>query len=354
MVGLGFGTDDYGCGEKGYGMRRMKLLVSWMRALGRYVSREFYYTMQDLVSVHGWRHIEPAALAQGPRSVKLSLQDAVGEVPQVILFWETFDLFNAVAPELRELGCRTALFADDLHLPLGDESQRDSKLQALAQCDVALTSYGYIFDEFYPELHSKKQVVWTPHAASPDFALPFNDQPHNAVLLSGAIGSLYPLRLRLQTLLAERRYAIVHHQHPGYGETYDYDNDTRIGRGYARTIHECKAAFTDAATFGYVVAKHFEIPATGALLVADGIVGQPLRRLGFAENIHYISVSEENLEDKIRYVVDERNRPEIDAIRRRGQQLVLAAHMTSDRARLIDRCCASDASHDNLPGLPYD
>jgi hypothetical protein len=331
----------------------MKLLVSWMRALSRYVSREFYYTMQDLMYVHGWRHIEPAALAQGHRSVKFCLQDAVGEIPRVILFWETYDLFNAVAPELRELGCRTALFADDLHLPLGDESKRDAKVQAFAQCDLALTSYGYIFDEFYPELHCKKNVVWTPHAASPDFALPFNDQPQNAILLSGAIGPLYPLRLRLQTLLKERDYAIVHHEHPGYGETYDYESDTRIGRGYARRIHECKAAFTDAATFRYVVAKHFEIPATGALLVADRIVGDFLRQLGFAENIHYMAVSMENLEDSIRYVMDEGNRRKIDAIRRCGQQLVRATHMTSDRARLIDRCCAGDATDADLLGVPY-
>ena len=322
----------------------MKLLVSWMRALSRYVSREFSYTMHDLVSVHGWRHIEPAVLAQGPRPVKLCLEDSVGEVPHVMLFWETYDLFNAVAPELRELGCRTALFADDLHLPSGDESKRNSKLQAFAQCDLALTSYGYVFDDFYPELRSKKKVVWTPHAASPDFVLPFNDRPQNVMLLSGAIGSFYPLRMRLKRSLPSGRYPIVHHQHPGYQETYDYENDTRIGRGYARRIHECKAAFTDAGMFRYVVAKHFEIPATGALLVADSIVGEPLRQLGFAENIHYIPVSAENLEDSIRYIVDESNRPTIDAIRRRGQELVLATHMTSDRARLIDRCCACDAA----------
>jgi hypothetical protein len=325
----------------------MKLLVSWMRALSKYVSREFYYTMQELVCVHGWRHLEPAALALGSKSVKSGLHDAVGEVPQVILFWETYDLFNAVAPELRELGCRTALFADDLHMLLEDESKRDSKLQAFGQCDLALTPYGYIFDEFYPELRGTTKVVWAPHAASPDFALPFNDQPENAILLSGAIGSLYPLRVRLKTLLAEQRYPIVHHEHPGYSETYDHDNDTRVGPGYARRIHGCRAAFTDAAKFKYVVAKYFEIPATGALLVADGVVGEHLKRLGFAENIHYISVSEETLADKISYIVDERNHPNIDAMRRRGQQLVRARHMTSDRARLIDRCCAGDPTHDS-------
>jgi len=129
------------------------------------------------------------------------------------------------------------------------------------------------------------------------------------------------------------------HAHPGSGEAYDYENDTRIGRGYASKIHRFKAAVTDALTFRYLVAKYFEIPATGALLMADGVVGEPLRCLGFMDNVHYISVSEENLEEKIQYVLDENNETRIDAIRQRGQQLVLSSHRTSDRARLIDRSC---------------
>jgi len=322
----------------------MKLLVSWMRGLSGYVSREFYYTMQDLVRVHGWRQIEPGVLSRRPGSLRAELQDSVGGVPDVVLFWETYDLFNAVAEELRDLGCLTALFADDLHMLWGHESKRDSKLLAFALCDIVLSSYAYVFDEFYPELRGKKKTVWTPHAASPDFVLPFNEWPENGILLSGFINPLYPLRLRMKTLLGEGRYAIVQHQHPGYGEAYDYENDTRVGRGYANKIHRFKAAFTDALTFRYLVAKYFEIPATGALLVADGVVGEPLRQLGFLDNVHYISVSEENLEEKVQYVLDEYNATRIDAIRRRGQQLVLSAHRTSDRARLIDGSCTRDVA----------
>jgi hypothetical protein len=319
----------------------MKLLVSWMRELGSYVSREFYYTMQDLVQVHGWRQIQPPVLSQHTDRVKARFLEVLGEIPEVVLFWETYDLLNALMPALRDLGCRAVLFADDLHLLWGHESMREAKLLALSQCDLVLTSYAYVFDDFYPELRGRQAPEWIPHSASPDFVVPFNETPENAILLSGAVGPLYPLRLRMKELQQDGRYAIVRHPHPGYGEAYDYEKDTRIGVGYARTIHRFKAGFTDALTFRYVVAKHFEIPATGALLVADAGVSEPLRQLGFIENVHYVPALLEDLEEKIQYVLDDENSAEIDAIRRRGQQLVLSRHRTCHRAQLIDSVCTA-------------
>ncbi len=317
----------------------MKLLISWMQALSRYVSREFYYTMKDLTGSYGWKQVEPPVLSSRDGSVGARLRDVLGEIPDVVLFWETYDLFNAVVAELLELDCRTALFVDDLHMLWGQESSRDAKLRALSQCDVVLASYAYAFNDFYPELRDRNNVVWIPHAASPDFELPFNKCPENAVLLSGAVGALYPLRLRMKALAKDGRYAIVQHAHPGYSETFDYKTDQRVGPAYAGTIQRFKAAFTDALTFGYVVAKHFEIPATGALLVADRAVAEPLRQLGFMENVHYLSVSEETLEKKIQYVLAAQNAPEIEAMRHSGQQLVLCERRTCDRANLIDRAC---------------
>jgi hypothetical protein len=319
----------------------MKLLVSWMRELGRYVTREFHYTMQDLVRVHGWRHLEPWVLSPHAAAPKARLVELLGDVPETVLFWETYDLFNAIQPALRELGCRLGIFADDLHLLWGQESARDARLRAFYGCDNILTSYVYVFDQFYPELRNRKTVTWVPHSASPDFVLPFNDRPENAILLSGFIGALYPLRMRMKELQEEGCYAIVRHEHPGYGESYDYENDARVGRGYASTIQRFRAGFTDALTYRYVVAKHFEIPATGALLVADSLVSEPLRQLGFVENVHYVPVSANNLEERIQFVLDEDNRAEIDEIRRRGQQLVLGAHRTRDRAKLIDIACSA-------------
>jgi hypothetical protein len=318
----------------------MKLLVSWMDELRTYVTREFYYIMQDLIQAHGWRHLEPHLLSKDPASARSTLLDTLGEIPEAILFWETYDLCIALMPALRELGCLGYLFADDLHQLWGSEHLRDVKLQAFSACDTILSTYATVFEQFYPELDGGRKVVWTPHSASPDFVLPFNPEPENAILLSGAIGEHYPLRGRMRDLQEEGRYAIALQEHPGYVSAYDYERDARVGAGYARNIHRYRAAFNDAATFRYIVAKHFEIPATGSLLLTDGVVREPLSQLGFIENVHYVPVSLENLEDQLRYVLDPHCSPEIDAIRARGQQLVLSRHQTSHRAKLIDTVCA--------------
>jgi hypothetical protein len=259
------------------------------------------------------------------------------ELPEVILFWEGYSFVNRRAREIHALGCQKAIFADDLHWR--DEDVRWSKLLAYLVCDVIIGTYAHRFDSFYPEVHRLKRVVWSPHSASPDFLLTFNDLAENAVFLSGAIGHAYPLRRLMRGLSESGRHRIVHHPHPGYHCGYDHGRDPAVGPGYARAIHRYRTAFTDALIYGYVVAKFFEIPATGALLLADAAVREPLRRLGFVEGEHYVSAPAEDLEDRVREVLDGSNHPRLDAMRRRAQALVRDRHTTSDRARLIDEAC---------------
>jgi hypothetical protein len=220
---------------------------------------------------------------------------------------------------------------------------RRRKLVGYALCDAVLATYGYVWSSFYPELAGAKSVVWVPHSAGPDFMRVYNRQPKNAILLSGAINHYYPMRQLMRRLESEGRYSIVYKAHPGYHCGYNHENNMSVGRGYAESLNEHRAGFTDGLIFKYVVAKHFEIPATGALLFADDSVREPLRQLGFIENEHYVSLSRENLEDRIQYVLDCRNHEELDEIRRRGQKLVWANHKTSDRARLIDEVCSPAA-----------
>ena len=93
------------------------------------------------------------------------------------------------------------------------------------------------------------------------------------------------------------------------------------------------------SVYNYIVAKHFEIAATGSLLMAEENVSPFLRELGFHKDVHYIAVSKRNLESRIRFVLNKENHARLDEIRRRGQSLVLEKHKTSDRASLIDRIC---------------
>jgi hypothetical protein len=89
------------------------------------------------------------------------------------------------------------------------------------------------------------------------------------------------------------------------------------------------------------VAKFFEVPATGALLLADDTVSEPLSRLGFVAGRHYVPVSQKNLKSQIEYVLSESSHDELDQIRRNGYALVHKQHQTCDRARFINAVCAA-------------
>jgi len=317
----------------------MKLIVSQLAALRSYVSREFYYVMTDLMNHYSWRQIETHRLWDGPGTLGAKLLNEFGELPETILFWEGYEFLTAHEVDIRRLECHKFILADDLHW--WNEEMRRNKLLGFALCERILSTYAYVWHDFYPELSGVKNVVWIPHSASPDFMLPYNQHPENSIVLSGALSHHYPLRRQMKMLHAQGTYAITYLPHPGYHCRYDYERNEYIGRAYAETINRHRAGFTDSGMYRYVLAKYFEIPATGALLLADAAVSGPLKELGFIENEHYLPVSKENLEEGIQYVLDEGNHEELDGIRKKGHELVWERHKTADRARQIDELCTT-------------
>ncbi len=315
----------------------MKLIVSHLEESRTYVTRELYYIKHDLMTTHGWTHIECDDLWHGGGTLESKLRKALGTLPECIIFWEAYDLLYKHAFDIQRLKCRKVFFADDLHA--WDRRMREIKLVTFAVCDVILTTYAYGWRSLYPELSSKR-VVWIPHSASPDFMLSYNSDPENVVFLSGAINEAYPLRQQMLKLHKEKSYAIEYFCHPGYFCGYDYDADARVGRGYAERIHKCRVGFADGVfPYSYVVAKCFEIPATGALLLADDALSPYLKELGFVADRNYMSVTSANLEERVNYVLAESHRGEIDQIRKQGQELVQERHKTSDRASHINEVC---------------
>lgn len=312
----------------------MKLVVAPLWALDRYVSREFALVIRELVDSHGWATIDPGLLWDDARPWREILLRAFDRLPEAILFWEGYALINRYARQVAALGCKTAVFADDLHWH--DAAVRWSKLLAFLVCDMVVSTYAPRFESFFPEVYRIKRVVWCPHAASGDFLLPFNDEAENAVFVSGAMSLVYPLRRALVGLSESGAYPIVRHRHPGYHCGFDHARDPSVGPGYARLIRRYRASFTDGSRHRYTVAKFFEIPATGALLLGDGAVGDALHRLGFVPDEHYVPVTADDLEDRVRDVLDPSNHARLDVIRRNGQALVRGRHTTGDRARLID------------------
>ena len=315
----------------------MKLIISELKERSKYTSREAAYIIRDLINSFGWRQVETEHLYYSSDPLKSLLLGKFQELPEVILFWEGYYLLNARRKEIDSLDCSKYILCDDLHG--GEEHSHQEKLEAFSMAHTILSTYAYGFDHFYPQLSKTKRVVWMPHSASPDFLLEFNEHPENAVFLSGVVNHHYPLRLRMKDLCDRGSYPIVFHRFPGYRCDFDYETNTSVGRGYAKRINTYRVAFTDSSKYRYSVAKYFEIPATGSLLLADRAVSEPLSRIGFTEGVHYIGVSNEDLEDKIEYALDENNHDELNQVRRNGQELVWRLHKTSDRARSIDEIC---------------
>jgi hypothetical protein len=295
--------------------------------------------MTDLLNNYGWRHIDTFTLWRAPGTLKSRIIHACGQLPDVILFWEGYHFLNANEKSIKSLECDKYIFTVDLHW--SDLPMRIRKRISLSMFDTILSSCGYIFQRFYPDIYRTKNIMWIPHSASQDFMLDCNTHAENAIFLSGAINSVYPLRQRMKELCDNDAYPIIHHEHPGYHCRYNYESDANIGAQYARKINKYRIGFTDCSIYSYIVAKYFEIPSTGALLLADDTISEPFRELGFIENIHYVPVSMNNLEEKIQYVLHEKHHPELDEIRKRGQALVWEKHTTSHRARLIDTVCTS-------------
>jgi hypothetical protein len=310
----------------------MRLLVAEHSAYARYVTREFACIMETLIAVHGWKLIEPAALSHSGMPWSEHIKRHCGEMPKVILFWEAHEFLWGNEHQVRSLPCEKWIATDDLH----HSDRHRARERAFLLCSTLFAPYAYRFAAFFPMVADTRRVIWLPHSASADFDLVVNIAPRNQLFLSGSLGDCYTLRQSLNLLMESGFEGIVRQQHPGYHCRYDYENDSRIGRAFARRIWEHRAAFTDCSTFHYAVAKHFEIPATGALLVADAAIEGPLRELGFVPGVHYFQVAAGDLEDRVKYLLCEENHRELDQIRSNGQALVMGRHRTSHRAKLID------------------
>jgi Glycosyl transferases group 1 len=322
----------------------MHLLIANLVAYSHYVSREFAWIMRELIHRYEWRHLEPSALADGPGMLAEKIQRRLGMMPSLILFWEGESFVCSLAREIDRLPCRKWFFVDDLH----HRDRWEARRKASLLCDTVLATYADRLPEFFPDLERSRRIVWLPHSASPDFQLKANVHPANRLLLSGAIGPAYPMRMRLRGLLADGFDGILRLQHPGYHCEYDYEIDPSVGPQFSRKIWECRAAFTDCLVHRYAIAKHFEIPATGALLVADAAIQESLEKLGFLPGVHYFPVSSEDLEHRLRYLFCEEHHAGLDRIRRNGQELVLERHRTSHRARLINDLAIQDGPR-NVP-----
>lgn len=156
----------------------------------------------------------------------------------------------------------------------------------------------------------------------------FNNTPIEKIFVSGAVSHLYPLR---QYIFKKQEY-IDTLDHP----SYKHYKHTIINEVYYKKLSEYLCCFTDASIYNYILLKVFEICSAGSLLLCDESIQDELYCLGFENNINYMTCNKENIESKVKWILDKNNRKTVDEIRLKGMNLVRSNHSTNDRCEAFN------------------
>ena len=128
-------------------------------------------------------------------------------------------------------------------------------------------------------------------------------------------------------------------KHPGYSKEdwkkSSQEGHGRVGVDFAAHLQGHLACITDGLILNYTVAKMFEIPSTGCLLLVNSEMVPYLKDLGYRAWAHYIPYTEQSLDNIVDVVLDPNNRKQINKIRAQGQALVWSRHLTSHRAQAL-------------------
>ncbi|WP_263706281.1 glycosyltransferase family protein [Shouchella tritolerans] len=223
---------------------------------------------------------------------------------------------------LKSVNIPFAVGLHDLHY-YGMERKR-----LLIQEDVKhiFTYYRAKFLEWYSELADRMR--WLPHHANTDVYQDYKQEKEIDLLMSGAMfEQYYPFRNLLFNRLKDRSN-FVYLSHPGYRSIDQNEPDVYVGEKYARQLNRAKICLTCHSIYRYPLMKYFEITACNSLLLAP--YTEELADLGFIPGVHFVSIDENNFEEKAAYYL--KHEHERQRISLNGMRLVHEQHSTKKRA----------------------
>lgn len=204
-------------------------------------------------------------------------------------------------------------YYSDIH---GDGQAYKKRVRLMMRrADKILCPYDYSFRNHWQEFLNKYEFF-------PQFFAPFsyydslkyNESPKMACLLSGDITKSYPLRQFILRNIEEYKKFIDYIPHP-----YSNEKPIFIGVDYVSKLNEYFCCVATASKYNYSVAKYFEIPAAGSLLLAEST--PDLKRLGLIEGEHYVAITKGSFFEKVTHILKYPYRYEF--IRQSGRKFVL-------------------------------
>lgn len=293
-------------------MKKYIIIADWII---NYISKEAYIFAAQLQEHFDWTIIKLSML-----NIELLRQQ------KAIVLCITYDSFD-----ISVLKCDNIILIykiDDLY------PYKDIRCKSIEQADLLIGPYQYLFKEkkiieMYPSIKSKESYH-IPYSAVNKYyeSIEFNNNPIEKIFVSGALSSVYPFRHFIKNTPIFKEY-IETLNHPTYKKyTHHIINDK-----YYKKLNNYLCCFTDASMYKYILLKVFEICSVGSLLLVDDKIRSNLENLGFYNNINCIMCNKDNLLDKIKWIIDYKNRQKVNTIRMNGMKLVREKHTVYNRAK---------------------
>lgn len=310
----------------------VKLLLANYEGKWKYdILREIYHMIHEFTKNYDYFLIDTndyhanSSIIEAAENNDFKMEDVSN-----IMVIENHDevLIHHIFKDIYEFKDILHIYADDIH-----KNEHLKHINYYENFCKIFVAYKEPFLKKYLEV-DKEKVYWIPHAFTDDHRNSFNENPINKVLVSGKSGSIYPLRRFMikEAALNKQKFSML--SHPNY-KKFDYENlkGLQIGKNFGKALNNHVCCFTDCSSFQYILAKYFEIPASGSLLLAEDTEYGDMEKLGFIDNVNYIKCNKNNVISKVNWILNPVNANEINNIRLSGQHHVLNNHHISNRVK---------------------
>jgi len=298
--------------NNGNSLRKLIIVADWIKS---YLALEHYKFAEYLLE-YGWEIMELSSL---------DLHYIKKEKCLVLCI--TYDGFDTSI--IKDENVTIIYKIDDLY------PYKEIRNHCINNCDILIGPYKHLFhqvENMYNNINNKCSY-WIPYSAVNDFYqdININITPKNKILISGIQNEYYPFRKKMYTISQEECYKNKFDtlSHPSYN---NYNHNV-INKNYYSKLNEYICCFTDALEYNYLLLKIFEITSVGSLLLVVDSISSELNKLGFNDGIHCIMCNENNIYEKIDWILNLNNINEVNSIRKRGMELTRNIHNTKQRAQ---------------------
>ena len=263
------------------------------------------------------------------------------QIPIIILLWNInrlmwYHMRRQWNDLFKTTRIRLIVFIDDLHF--GTPGVFSSRQFLFESASEIFSTYPYLFHNYYHDIPSKK-ITWLPHSASTLSYRSINKTAENLLFVSGAnLLEWYPCRWRAFFLCRNRNDLVSCLKHPGYAEGMKNDSSFYYGgRRYFSYMRQYVFGLGTCQSVHYAIAKLFEIPANGLVLVTTDDLVPILARLHLYSNEHFVNIdcsSNKNLTNEI-VRLQNISKDNLFQIRQKSQEIIFERHLTTHRAELL-------------------